>query len=96
VTVKTLAIALAVLIGVLTALAHASPPDQTWLTGFFDDADHDDVILIITSLSGAPVTPPSSLPGLVLLGTRLPSRAPVDVDLAERAPAYFRRAPPAA
>jgi len=41
------------LLGVLLALpplAHASPPDPTWIgAGFFDDGDHDDVVLAITS-----------------------------------------------
>ena len=41
------------LLGVLLALpplAQASPPDPTWIgAGFFDDADHDDVVLAITS-----------------------------------------------
>ena len=31
----------------LTPAAHASPPDQSWLAGLYDDADYDDVILAI-------------------------------------------------
>jgi hypothetical protein len=34
----------------LTPLAYASPPDQTWIGGFYDDADYDDVVLLATSL----------------------------------------------
>jgi hypothetical protein len=45
----------------LAALAHASPPDETWLPGIYDDADFDDVITLITSSSG---TPPNALPDL--------------------------------
>src|SRR5439155_26271459 len=31
-------------------LGAANPPDPTWIgVGFFDDADHDDVVLAITS-----------------------------------------------
>jgi len=37
----------------LVAFAHASPPDQTWLPGIYDDADFDDVIARIVSWSGA-------------------------------------------
>lgn len=33
----------------LTPLAQATPPDQTWISGFYDNADYDDVILLITS-----------------------------------------------
>lgn len=51
----------------LTPLAHASPPDQTWIAGFYDDADYDDVVLLITSgesavqLEPLPVLVPVSL-----------------------------------
>jgi len=40
----------------LTALAYASPPDPAWVSGFFDDGDHDDVVILITS-TGAAVDP---------------------------------------
>ena len=39
------------LLGALLALpplAHASPTDPTWIPGFYDDNDYDDVILFIT------------------------------------------------
>jgi hypothetical protein len=35
----------------LAPLAYASPPDQTWIDGFYDDADYDDVILLALSLA---------------------------------------------
>ena len=37
----------------LAPLAYATPPDPTWIAGFWDDNDHDDVILLITSDVGA-------------------------------------------
>jgi len=37
----------------LVAFAHASPPDDTWRPGLYDEADFDDVIDLIVSLSGA-------------------------------------------
>jgi len=33
----------------LSPLALACPPDQHWLTGLYDDADYDDVVLAVTS-----------------------------------------------
>ncbi|HEY7250935.1 MAG TPA: hypothetical protein VIG37_10595 [Methylomirabilota bacterium] len=36
----------------LPALAHASPPDSTWIAGVYDDADYDDVIVRVTSATG--------------------------------------------
>jgi hypothetical protein len=34
----------------LAPLAHASPPDPVWNPGFYDDADHDDVIVFLTNM----------------------------------------------
>jgi hypothetical protein len=36
----------------LSPAAHGSPPDQTWIGGFYDNADFDDVVLLITSNFG--------------------------------------------
>ena len=44
------------LVAVVLALApaaHASPPDQSWIPGLYDNADFDDVVLLITSNLGA-------------------------------------------
>lgn len=35
--------------GVLPALAHASPPDPTWIAGIYDDGDLDDVVALIAT-----------------------------------------------
>lgn len=43
----------------LTPLAYADPPDPTWVLGFWDDDDFDDVVGYITSATAllqAPVT----------------------------------------
>ena len=32
--------------------SHASPPDPTWISGIYDDADYDDVVCLITSGHG--------------------------------------------
>jgi len=41
------------LVGALPILAYASPPDQTWLGGWYDDADFDDVVFSVTSTVAA-------------------------------------------
>ena len=53
-----IALALVVLLGLsgLTPLAYASPPDPSWVRGIYDDADYDDVVVLITS--AAAVTAP--------------------------------------
>jgi hypothetical protein len=38
----------------LTALCYASPPDQTWIAGLHDDADHDDVVLEVLAACAVP------------------------------------------
>ena len=38
----------------LTSLCYASPPDQTWIAGLYDDADHDDVVLEIANTCAVP------------------------------------------
>ena len=52
------ALALLLLLGLsgLTALAYASPPDPSWIRGIYDDADYDDVVLLVSSEVGS-VTP---------------------------------------
>ena len=43
----------------LTPAALASPPDQHWLTGVYDDADYDDVVLaILESVASVELHPP--------------------------------------
>ncbi len=43
------AMLLVLLIIAPVTLAHASPPDQTWLAGVYDHADFDDVVGLLTS-----------------------------------------------
>jgi len=70
------------LLGVLLALppcAHASPTDPTWIPGFYDDNDYDDVILFIT---GAVTAVDSRIVGAiavvaVCLGLIAPTRRPL-------------------
>jgi len=41
----------------LTPLAYADPPDPTWIFGYWDDDDFDDVVGYVTSATGLPHTP---------------------------------------
>jgi hypothetical protein len=43
------ALALLGMLVLLGTLAHASPPDPTWIGGLWDDADFDDVVNRVTS-----------------------------------------------
>jgi hypothetical protein len=50
---RLLPVLLTVLVWTLTPVAHAGPPDQTWLSGLYDNGDYDDVVLLILSNVGA-------------------------------------------
>ena len=52
------ALVLLLLLGLsgLTPFAYATPPDPSWVRGIYDDADYDDVVVLITS-AAAVATP---------------------------------------
>ena len=56
----------------LPPLAYASPPDQTWIGGLYDDADYDDVVLLAMSLALAlgDLTPTADA-GLIIVAVLL-------------------------
>jgi len=62
----SLAVPLVINLFFLTALAYASPPDPSWIPGIYDDADYDDVVLLLTDLGKG--TQPST--PLVEIGAR--------------------------
>lgn len=77
----------------LIPLADASPPDPSWIAGFYDNADYDDVVLAATSVAGvvadeAPAVvqpfPPSPWPVTLRDATGPQSAAPATSD--SRAP----------
>ena len=45
---RVLALALLLAICTVVPLAYASPPDQTWIGGWYDDGDYDDVVIAVT------------------------------------------------
>jgi len=79
----------------LVPLAQASPPDQTWLGGLYDDADYDDVVLGVTSA----VSAVDSQPVRETASSQPTTERPIQLD--EGAPILpalsptFSRAPPA-
>jgi len=77
-------------------LAHASPPDQTWFAGAYDQADFDDVVGLLTSALEASgyTTAPDAGPCLALA----PKLGPATAVWQASAPAFSApiRAPPTA
>ena len=90
------AMLLVLLIIIPVTLAHASPPDQTWLAGVYDQADFDDVVGLLTSALEATdsIVTPEAGPCFALA----PKLCPAMVAWPATAPAYSAplRAPPIA
>ena len=66
---------------VLTALAFASPPDNAWLPGIYDDADYDDVIALLTDTPTAGDSQPlAAEPSRLVLGLTVVGSTPARAD----------------
>jgi hypothetical protein len=79
----------------LTALAYASPPDPSYIGGFWDDADYDDVVILATSASSiVDIQPGFDFDPTWLVLPVLPPRDPLISSRSFRTLAP--RAPPAA
>jgi len=91
-----LTLLLVAVVGVLTPIAEASPPDPSWIRGMYDDNDFDDVIGLITAGFGlvAEISLVDSRPDRIVITAVLPlDDAPVaSLSRASAQP----RAPPAA
>ena len=96
---KLRAFVIGLLVGVilgLTPLAQASPPDQTWIPGLYDNADYDDVVRAVTatiaSLDLRPAPPLGFGNTFVALGGHIDERVHATLTPASN----HTRAPPAA
>ena len=52
-----LCVVLAILVVGLTPAAYADPPDPTWLAGYWDDDDYDNVVTFIAGASAITAAP---------------------------------------
>ena len=48
---KLAVVVLLVAVVALPVLAHASAPDPSWIAGFWDNADYDDVVLTVSGMT---------------------------------------------
>lgn len=80
----------------LTPLAYASPPDPTWVDGFFDDDDGDGVVVAISWAAWAvELDPLAVVTPLFALVSFVPVGEPELASIAPR-PVFQGRAPPVA
>jgi len=93
---RLVALALIVVVLGLAPVAHATPPDPSWIPGLYDNADFDDVILLITSKLGAIQSNiiPSLRPVAFVLGLATPM--PTESRPLRPLSSVFYRAPPRA
>ncbi len=90
-------IRLAVIVALLTLtpVAYASPPDPSWISGLYDNADYDDVVILIAEHIGV-IEPgvSAALSG----GPAIGRRQPATTDVSPRVPLSCGpgRAPPPA
>jgi len=91
-----LSILVVLTVAALTPLAYATPPDQTWIAGLYDNADYDDVVALVTSTASVENTPPQhrfELPHVVVATFSAHSSPRV---ASPSLPFFGPRAPPAA
>ena len=92
---RLLAPALVLSLFALVSLCYASPPDQTWIAGLYDDADHDDVVLELLDTCAVPPTGAPHLNAPESLREMPPPALPAVPSLHERT-ALLDRSPPLA
>lgn len=92
---QILPIVLVLALGMLAPLAHASAPDPSWISGIYDGADYDDIVVLVTGAAGAvsPLRAADLEPILEVIGplAQLPARATASLP----ASAFRPRGPPA-
>jgi len=92
---RSLTALLVLVLATLGPLASASPPDPSWIGGFYDAADGDDAILAVTGMDSPPPMPVVAVEShAVRLGHVAPMAARTERTIALAAPAV--RAPPSA
>jgi hypothetical protein len=86
---------LVLVLGTVPPLAHASSPDPSWISGIYDGADYDDIVVLVTFATGtvAPLRVADLEPMLQVIGSlaQPPERATVSLSAA----AFLPRGPPA-
>jgi len=79
----------------LVPLAYGSPPDPTYLAGIWDNADYDDVVILVTSSLGSTDTLKTSDPIRPFIGILLVLPAEENLSRVAFQPLPAPRGPPA-
>ena len=91
---RLLALVLVVVIAGLACATYARPPDPTWIAGYWDDHDFDDVVILLygtVALAQAlavHAAPPASVLGFVHCAGSFTAPTPVDETASPRAPPF--------
>jgi len=93
---RGLVLLLLVCLFTLTPLGYASPPDPTWVDGFFDDDDGDDIVIVISWAAWAVELDPLAVATPLFASVALiPVGEPGLASIAPRS-VFLGRAPPVA
>jgi hypothetical protein len=93
VTFRALVTVSLIALAALTPLAHASPVDPTWVAGFWDNGDFDDVVLFICGIAADLIAPPTSPRDTDEIGAGIQLTEPTKPPLANPS-STLSRAPP--
>jgi hypothetical protein len=87
---------LVTVLGTLASVAYATPPDPTYIAGFWDDDDYDDVVTLATSSSSTTDSHnQTNLTHVLVFIAAVPGREDALLPRAFSSP-HAPRAPPAA
>jgi hypothetical protein len=78
----------------LTPLAHATPADPTWLPGCWDNSDHDDVVILASSVIGTADAQSDSSLGIIFVSFSAPRNIEDGILAQPSPPSLGPRAPP--
>jgi len=88
-----LALVLTAVLSGLTPAAYADPPDPTWVSGFWDDDDFDNTVVIITNTCAPDALGPVDVGPVLAPAARVEPEDPVDPPILLRG-TLCPRAPP--
>jgi hypothetical protein len=93
---QLLALLLVGVLGTLVPLAHATPPDPSWVAGLWDDGDHDDAVQAVLDTADAVDIAPAVTLDVIPTVTVPHTAAAAPAPATPPPPSYLGRAPPLA
>jgi hypothetical protein len=93
---RLLVLLLVGVLGTLVPLAHATPPDPSWVAGLWDDGDRDDAVQAVLDAADATDLNPAVTVDVIHAVTVQHTPAAAPAPATPSSPSYLGRAPPLA